>query len=94
MAEAKQRSNWDHTAQLLKMIAEVNNDWKKNPNGFEIHQFHPYRQLSKEDREAAAKAKAYMFHLKQLQNLPDDKIDAAIEAFFAREGKQDVRAGD
>ncbi len=41
MAEAKQRDQWQHTAQQLAMTANCNRDAKKQPEAFTADDFNP-----------------------------------------------------
>jgi len=42
MAKARSSEEWDHTASLMALIANVNRDPKKRAFGIET--FHPFRQ--------------------------------------------------
>lgn len=83
MARARMSDSWDRASQLLALLANANNDWKKNPKGYEAVDFHPFERnkpKSKEQREA----EAMCYHLNTLAQLPADKFDAAFEAFIRR----------
>lgn len=83
MSRARSSEAWDHTSQLLSLLANANNDWKKNPKGYDPIDFHPYERAkpkTKEQREA----EAMQYHMNQLAQLPAEKFDAAFEAFIKR----------
>lgn len=83
MAEARDSNEWNRTAEQLSMLANVNNDPKKNPKGYESRQFHPYlrnRPKSKLEREAEAMA----YHMNSLADVPEEKFDEAFDRFFNR----------
>lgn len=40
-ADASLRAEWDRTATVCWMLAEINRDRKKRPKPFEIDEFHP-----------------------------------------------------
>ncbi len=42
MAQSKSQDNWNHTAALLAMMANVNRDRKKKPTPFKPADFNPY----------------------------------------------------
>ncbi len=44
MAEAKNRRQWDHTAGILAMLANVNRASKESPIYYPA-QFHPYERI-------------------------------------------------
>lgn len=41
MAHGRRREQWNHTAALMAMIAEVNRDAKKRPQPYQPADFHP-----------------------------------------------------
>ena len=44
MAEARSRSNWNHTASVLCTIAEVNRDSKRKSSPYKPSDFNPHHQ--------------------------------------------------
>ncbi len=46
MAEGRQNEQWNHTAALLAMLANVNRDPKKG-RAFQPNDFHPHRHRPK-----------------------------------------------
>lgn len=42
MSEARQLTDWNHTASILAIIAEVNRDREKRSRPFEARDFHPF----------------------------------------------------
>ena len=42
MAQSRSQDNWNHTAALLAMMANVNRDRKKKPTPFKPADFSPY----------------------------------------------------
>lgn len=83
IAEGKQSAEWDRTSQILAMTANVNNDFKANPKGYNPRDYHPYligRPKSKEERED----EAFRFHLEQIRNVPEDKFDETFDRFLQK----------
>lgn len=60
MAEARSRQQWNHTAALLAMIANVHRDAKKT-RAFRPGDFHPHR-----DKQTPTIAKVGIHVLKQV----------------------------
>lgn len=83
MADAKQKEAWNHTAQLLAMTANANNDWKKNPKGYESIDFMPASLRPRKSR-LEREADAMHYHLNQLAQLPAEKFDEAFQRFVNR----------
>lgn len=44
MLEGLNRTQWDHTASLLTMTANINRDTKKRRRPYQLADFHPYRK--------------------------------------------------
>lgn len=50
MLEGRQRSQWDHTASVLTMLANANRDPKKRRQPYRVSEFHPFAQKAKKER--------------------------------------------
>jgi hypothetical protein len=44
MAEARSRAEWDRTASILCLMANIKRDPKKKPKAYRLSDFHPHHQ--------------------------------------------------
>ncbi len=44
MAQGRHRPQWDHTASILTLMANVNRDGSKKRSPYQIADFHPFRK--------------------------------------------------
>lgn len=56
MAEGKRKDDWDHTAQLLACLCEINRDPKRRSTPFTSGTFHPFREVDRVKRRSDVKA--------------------------------------
>lgn len=50
MAEAKAEAEWDHTASLMALLAEINRDREQRRRPFTPQEFHPMHQQQRKRR--------------------------------------------
>lgn len=58
MAEAKAEAEWDHTASLMALIAEVNRNHEARSRPYAPAEFHPMHQRTKTPRREMSEAEA------------------------------------
>jgi len=64
MAEAKAEAEWDHTASLMALLAEINRDKEQRRRPFTPQEFHPMHQRKAKRRELSDKeAEATLYAL-------------------------------
>jgi hypothetical protein len=59
MAETKQRTDWDHTASILALIANANRDPKKRHQPYQPKDFHPFSARNKDETIRMSQADAF-----------------------------------
>jgi len=47
MAEARDKWQWNHTASVMALLAEIHRDHKKKPTPFQAADFHPHMRRAK-----------------------------------------------
>lgn len=71
-ANARRRIDWNHTASILAMLAEINRDHKKRSKPFSAEDFHP--DIIAERERKAAEVKVNRGNFDALKGLASGKV--------------------